>query len=100
MQPRYVPVRHLAGFRAGAMIWVIARSFRGFGACILEMACAAGWTSAPSRGAATEIGRLRPVIEDGGYAPGCDHGVPADVSWQNYVVYVPLLSKATGWLKS
>ena len=48
----------------------------------------------------SEIGRLRPVIEDGGYAPGCDHDVPADVSWPNYVAYVRLLSKATGWLKS
>ncbi|NLF23213.1 MAG: hypothetical protein GX590_08625, partial [Lentisphaerae bacterium] len=34
-----------------------------------------------------EIERLRPVIEDGGYIPGCDHGVPSDVSWPNYVRY-------------
>lgn len=45
-----------------------------------------------------EIDRLRPVIESGGYIPGCDHGVPADVSWPNYVHYVKLLAKATGWL--
>lgn len=47
---------------------------------------------------AAEIERLRPVIEDGGYVPGCDHGVPADVSWPNYVEYVRLLAQATGWL--
>ena len=45
-----------------------------------------------------EIARLRPVIDDGGYIPGCDHGVPADVSWPNYAHYVRLLAQATGWL--
>jgi len=45
-----------------------------------------------------EIERLRPVIEDGGYIPSCDHGVPPDVSWPDYVHYVRCLSKATGWL--
>ncbi|MEI8244041.1 MAG: uroporphyrinogen decarboxylase family protein [bacterium] len=44
-----------------------------------------------------EIARLRPVIDDGGYIPSCDHGVPADVSWPNYVRYVELLAQATGW---
>jgi uroporphyrinogen decarboxylase len=47
---------------------------------------------------ADEIGRVRPAIEDGGYIPGCDHGVPFDVSWQNYVETVRLLAEATGWL--
>ena len=47
---------------------------------------------------AREIERLKPVIESGGYIPGCDHGVPADVSWDNFVHYVKLLAKATGWL--
>ncbi len=45
-----------------------------------------------------EIARVRPVIVGGGYIPGCDHGVPADVSWPNYVRYVELLARATGWL--
>jgi uroporphyrinogen decarboxylase len=45
-----------------------------------------------------EIERLRPVIEDDGYIPGCDHGVPPDVSWPDYVNYVRLLAEATGWL--
>ncbi len=47
---------------------------------------------------AAEIARLRPVIDGGGYLPQCDHGVPADVSWPNYVEYVRLLAGATGWL--
>lgn len=45
-----------------------------------------------------EIDRLRPVITSGGYIPGCDHGVPADVSWPHYLHYVELLAQATGWL--
>ncbi len=45
-----------------------------------------------------EIARLVPLIRDGGYIPSCDHGVPADVSWPNFVRYVQLLAQATGWL--
>jgi uroporphyrinogen decarboxylase len=45
-----------------------------------------------------EFARLAPAIRAGGYIPGCDHGVPADVSWANYVRYVGLLAKATGWM--
>lgn len=45
-----------------------------------------------------ELQRLRPVIRDGGFIPGCDHGVPADVSWQDYVRYAKLLASETGWL--
>lgn len=45
-----------------------------------------------------EIKRLQPIIDDGGYIPGCDHGVPADVSWPDYAHYVKLLARATGWL--
>lgn len=47
---------------------------------------------------AAEIDRLAPVIRSGGYIPGCDHGVPADVSWPDYARYVGLLARATGWL--
>lgn len=45
-----------------------------------------------------EMKRIAPVIEDGGYIPGCDHGVPSDVSWQNYVEYVGMMAKYTGWI--
>ena len=45
-----------------------------------------------------EIKRLRPVIKSGGYIPGCDHAVPSDISWPNYLYYVKLLAKETGWL--
>lgn len=45
-----------------------------------------------------EIKRIEPVIRDGGYIPGCDHGVPKDVSWPNFVYYVKLLAQSTEWL--
>jgi uroporphyrinogen decarboxylase len=44
-----------------------------------------------------EIERLKPVMASGGYIPGCDHGVPSDVSWPDFVHYVGLLAQATGW---
>jgi len=40
-----------------------------------------------------------PLLESGGYIPGCDHGVPPDVSWQNFFEYSLLLLKLEGWLK-
>jgi uroporphyrinogen decarboxylase len=45
-----------------------------------------------------EMRRIEPVIRDGGFIPSCDHGVPSDVSWDNYVYYINLLSKTTGWM--
>jgi len=45
-----------------------------------------------------ELGRLAPVVRDGGYIPGCDHGVPFDISWPNFIHYSRLLAELTGWL--
>ncbi len=45
-----------------------------------------------------ELTRIDPVLKDGGFIPSCDHGVPSDVSWPNYVEYSRLLAKMTGWL--
>jgi len=39
-----------------------------------------------------------PLLEDGGYIPGCDHGVPSDISWTNFIEYTRLLAQLTGWL--
>lgn len=44
-----------------------------------------------------ELDRVRPVVEDGGYIPGCDHGVPPDISWRNFQEYALLLAELTGW---
>jgi len=39
-----------------------------------------------------------PMLEQGGFIPGCDHGVPPDISWPNFVDYSRLLAQLTGWL--
>ncbi len=39
-----------------------------------------------------------PLLEDGGFIPGCDHGVPPDISWPNFVAYSRLLAELLGWL--
>lgn len=44
-----------------------------------------------------EIARIEPVVKDGGYIPGCDHGVPPDVGWNEFVDYCDLLARVTGW---
>jgi uroporphyrinogen decarboxylase len=45
-----------------------------------------------------EMKRIEPVVKDGGYIPGCDHGVPSDVSWPNFIDYSRQLAQMTGWL--
>lgn len=45
-----------------------------------------------------ELKRIEPVLKDGGFVPSCDHGVPSDVSWPNFVEYGRLLAQMTGWL--
>ena len=45
-----------------------------------------------------EIRRIAPVIRDGGFIPSCDHGIPSDVSWPDFVYYIKLLAQATGWM--
>ena len=39
-----------------------------------------------------------PLLEQGGFIPSCDHGVPPDISWPNFVEYTRLLARLTGWL--
>ena len=41
-----------------------------------------------------ELERLKPVIDSGGFIPGCDHGIPSDVSWPDFVHYVRILHDA------
>jgi len=46
-----------------------------------------------------EVNRVvPPLMELGGFIPGCDHGVPQDISWPNFVEYTKMLAKLTGWL--
>lgn len=43
-----------------------------------------------------ELERIRPVIESGGYVPGCDHGVPPDVPWASYCAFIDGLKAMYG----
>jgi len=45
-----------------------------------------------------ELRRIEPTVRDGGFIPGCDHGVPSDISWPHYKHYAKLLAEITGWL--
>ncbi|MBM4042960.1 MAG: hypothetical protein FJ290_31105 [Planctomycetes bacterium] len=45
-----------------------------------------------------ELERIRPVVAHGGFIPSCDHGVPPDISWPNFIHYSRLLARITGWL--
>jgi len=45
-----------------------------------------------------ELRRLEPAVKFGGYIPGCDHGVPFDISWKDFLHYCKLLAEMTGWL--
>ncbi|MFQ6115966.1 MAG: hypothetical protein ACE5NG_18045, partial [bacterium] len=46
---------------------------------------------------ANEMARIEPVLKSGGYIPGCDHGVPADVGLSQYLEYCEILARMTGW---
>jgi uroporphyrinogen decarboxylase len=39
-----------------------------------------------------------PLLKEGGFIPSCDHGVPSDISWPNFVEYTRLVAQLTGWL--
>ena len=42
---------------------------------------------------------IPPLLKEGGYIPSCDHGVPPDISWQNFIQYSRFIAKFCGWLK-
>ena len=37
---------------------------------------------------AAEVRRLAPLVEEGGFVPHCDHLVPPDVPYANYLFYL------------
>jgi uroporphyrinogen decarboxylase len=37
-----------------------------------------------------ELLRIKPALAHGGYIPACDHNVPMDVSFENYLIYLRL----------
>lgn len=45
-----------------------------------------------------EMTRIETVVKSGGYIPGCDHGIPPDISWANMLHFGRLWAELTGWL--
>jgi hypothetical protein len=47
-----------------------------------------------------EVMRVVPPLlrNGGGFIPSCDHGVPPDISWPDYIAYSKLLGQLCGWL--
>ena len=43
-----------------------------------------------------ELARVRPLVEEGGYVAGLDHGIPPDVSFANYCYYLEHLREMVG----
>ena len=39
-----------------------------------------------------------PMLATGGFIPGCDHALPPDISWPNFIEYTRRLAEMTGWL--
>ena len=39
-----------------------------------------------------------PLLREGGFIPGCDHGVPPDIGYRDFIEYTRLLAQLTGWL--
>lgn len=45
-----------------------------------------------------EMARISPVVQSGGFIPGCDHGMPPDITWPNLLHFGRLWAEMTGWL--
>ncbi len=46
-----------------------------------------------------EMARLAPLVREGGYLPGCDHGIPPDVSWPHMRQFGRLWAEMCGWTR-
>jgi hypothetical protein len=46
-----------------------------------------------------EMDRLAPVVAQGGFIPLVDHGVPEDISYENYLYYLERRKEITGYRK-
>jgi len=44
-----------------------------------------------------EVGRIRVLLKDGGYFPGCDHHIPPDVPYENIVYFLNEVHKLSDY---
>jgi len=86
------PVEVAAGNDIIAFRQKYGKSF-SYGGGVDKRALAAGGAAMHA-----ELDRLAPLIAAGGYLPTCDHGVPPDISWLNFIAYTRRLAQLTGWL--
>ena len=42
------------------------------------------------------VERVIPMMQEGGYVPGCDHAMPQDIPWENYLYYRELIMSVEG----
>ena len=85
----FYPIERAAGMDAIDLRQRFGRQLRLLGA-IDKRAMKAG-----PREIDAELVRVAPLIEDGGYIPWCDHLVPPDVPFQNYMYYVDKMKEMT-----
>jgi uroporphyrinogen decarboxylase len=45
----------------------------------------------PREGIRRMVEEKIPLMQEGGYVPGCDHAMPPDIPWENYRYYRELL---------
>jgi uroporphyrinogen-III decarboxylase len=85
------PVEVAAGNDINAMRRAFGRAM-AFQGGVDKRAMAAGGAELEA-----EMDRVASVVGSGGYIPGCDHGIPPDVSWPNMVTFCDRLARMTGW---
>ncbi|NLG27897.1 MAG: hypothetical protein GX557_08290 [Chloroflexi bacterium] len=85
----YYPIERAAGMDAAQLRAQHGRQLRLIGG-IDKRAMAAG-----PRAIEAELAAVADLVADGGYIPWCDHLVPPDVSFENYMYYVQRMKELT-----
>jgi len=85
----FYPIERAAGMDAVAIRNKYGRQLRLIGA-IDKRAMKAGQAAIEA-----ELANVVPLVIDGGFIPWCDHLVPPDVPWQNYLYYVQRMKEMT-----
>ena len=83
----FAPCEVAAGMQPNELRRKYGREIRMIGG-VDKRGIAAGKDSIDS-----ELERLRPVIEEGGYIPAIDHSASSDISWDGYCYFLEKLQK-------
>ncbi len=85
----YYPIERASGMDAPTLRKAHGRQLRLIGG-IDKRAMAAGPAAIEA-----ELANVAPLVADGGYIPWCDHLVPPDVSFENYMYYLTRMKEMT-----